>query len=67
MSLGSKPALFALLALGGCATCREHPVGCMVASGIIATGIAISLNQPEHRAPAIVYRCVPSYRGCTPP
>lgn len=33
------------LAIGGCATCREYPVSCAVVTGIVATSIAISVDQ----------------------
>jgi hypothetical protein len=31
--------------LGGCAVCQQHPVACVVASGMVATSIAISVDR----------------------
>lgn len=37
----------ALLALGGCATCQNHPIACTVATAIVAGSIAASLQQHD--------------------
>lgn len=39
-----------LIALTGCATCREHPVACWVATGVIAGTIVAS---GSHRTQAL--------------
>lgn len=41
------PALAAalLLALGGCATCRQHPVACGIAGAVIVGSIAASVQH----------------------
>lgn len=46
-----KIAVIAVAALlTGCATCERHPVECGAAVGILATSLALSLNQPgNHR------------------
>lgn len=50
-----KIAVIAVAALlSGCATCERHPVGCGAAVGILATSLALSLNQPgTHRTSAM--------------
>jgi hypothetical protein len=40
--------LFALLLLGGCATCREHPVACTVASAIMVGAIAVGVHNSHN-------------------
>jgi hypothetical protein len=41
----------ALLLLGGCATCREHPVACTVAGAIVAGSVAATIEQHHHAEP----------------
>jgi hypothetical protein len=50
--------LCALLALAGCATCREHPVACAVGSALIVGSIAatIELRKDSHD-PAAPHGC----------
>lgn len=48
-------AVSAVIALSGCATCERHPVECGVVVGIVATSIAISVNQHH------------DYHGAMPP
>lgn len=41
----AKVLMITLLSVcAGCATCREHPVACSVAAGIVVTSVAISLD-----------------------
>jgi hypothetical protein len=42
-----------LLALGGCATCRDHPVACGIAGAVVAGSIAATIesNRGDHRDP----------------
>jgi hypothetical protein len=49
------PALVAvlLLALGGCATCQQHPVACGVAGAVIVGSIAAAVqhhHDQQHQA-----------------
>lgn len=45
--------------LSGCATCERHPIECGAAVGIIATSLALSLNQPgNHRTLAPTTRTI---------
>jgi len=50
-----SPAVL-LLALGGCATCREHPTVCkaVVAAAVMGTVIALDHRRPDHAAPTPV-------------
>ena len=44
-------ALSLFLTLAGCATCREHPVGCSAVAAVVATSLAFSLrHHPVRRA-----------------
>ena len=56
----------AVLALSGCATCREHPVAC-AAVGAVLVGSAVALIAHRHRAP-FAASCLEYYeqRGATP-
>jgi hypothetical protein len=40
-----------MLALGGCATCRQHPTACGVAGAIVVTSIALSAGTDYRAAP----------------
>jgi hypothetical protein len=49
-----KTAIFAsVVLLSGCATCERHPIGCGAAVGILATSIALSVNQHHDRTSAM--------------
>jgi hypothetical protein len=58
--------IFALFALSGCASCREHPVMCGLVSAIaVGTVVAtIEQNQPDHRH-AVPVDCISPFRGGT--
>lgn len=47
MTIKSVAAVVAVSALftSGCATCERHPIECGALVGIVATSIAISVNQ----------------------
>jgi len=42
--------IVAVLALAGCATCREYPTACKAVVGAVVIGTVISLDH--HRPPA---------------
>lgn len=42
--------LLIIAALGGCATCRTHPVACTVAVGVVATSVALSAGHHRDEA-----------------
>lgn len=48
-------SLIAVSILSGCATCQRHPVECGAIVGVVATSIALSVNQPgrDHHEPAV--------------
>jgi hypothetical protein len=35
----------ALLSLFGCATCREHPLACVAAGGIVLGGVTVAVSR----------------------
>lgn len=39
--------ILAALLLSACATCEQHPVACSVATGVVATSIALSLRKHD--------------------
>jgi len=41
-------AISVLLALSGCAACRQHPAVCAAAVTIVAAGVAISVADHNH-------------------
>lgn len=57
-----------VLALSGCATCRDHPVACSVGGAIIAGSIAASIlaNDHHHRDVTAPHRiaCDPGVTAC---
>lgn len=57
----------ALLAVAGCATCRNHPFACGVAGALVAGSIAATIAANDHhRANAAPHRivCDPGVTAC---
>jgi hypothetical protein len=52
--------LITALTLSGCATCREYPVTCAVASAVVVGSIAVAV---EHRHDQQFNRAITANRG----
>jgi hypothetical protein len=41
-------ALAALIALGGCATCQQHPVACTIVGAVVVGSVVATIEANEH-------------------
>lgn len=52
-------ALFAMIALSGCATCHRHPMVCSAAGAFVVASVALSVGHSDDQQPGVQVNPVP--------